>query len=73
MIHTPDIIGTESWLNEEISNAEVFLGWLHNFHNSQTLAVECCLLYKNYITCAELWVNEVYEMIAVEVNAGTQY
>jgi hypothetical protein len=28
--------------------------------------VEC--LCKNYITCAELWVDEVYEMIAVEVK-----
>ena len=24
----------------------------------------------NYITCAELWVDEVYEMIAVEVKGG---
>ena len=24
---------------------------------------------KNYITCAELWVDEIYEMTAVEVKA----
>ena len=26
---------------------------------------------KNYITCAELWVDEVYEIIAVEVKGRT--
>jgi hypothetical protein len=26
---------------------------------------------KNYIACAELWVDEDFEMIAVEVNSAT--
>jgi hypothetical protein len=30
--------------------------------------VEFLFVQKNYITCAELWVDEVYVLIAVEVK-----
>jgi hypothetical protein len=42
-----------------------FLGLITQFsEETGTFAVLECLC-KNYITCAELWVDEVYEMIAV--------
>ncbi|PNF14499.1 hypothetical protein B7P43_G16033 [Cryptotermes secundus] len=66
----PDIIiGTESWLREEISNAEVFRDEYTTFRrdrNSRGGGVFICV--KNYIAWVELWVDEDFEMIAVEVK-----
>jgi len=60
-------MGTESWLGEETSNAEL-LGLITQLpeETGTFVVVEC--LCKNYITCAELWFDEVYEMIAVDVK-----
>ncbi|PNF40765.1 hypothetical protein B7P43_G17379 [Cryptotermes secundus] len=68
--YNPDvIIGTESWLREEISNAEVFRDEYTTFRrdrNTRGGGVFICV--KNYIACVELWVDEDFEMIAVEVK-----
>ncbi|PNF22858.1 hypothetical protein B7P43_G16578, partial [Cryptotermes secundus] len=68
--YNPDvIIGTESWLSEEISNAEIFRDEYTTFRrdgNTRGGGVFICV--KNYIACMELWVDEHFEMIAVEVK-----
>jgi hypothetical protein len=62
-IYTPDvIIGTESWLREEISNADVFRDDYTTFRrdrNTQGGGVFICV--KNYIACAELGVDDDFE------------
>jgi len=46
-----------------------FLGLNTQFpEETDTLVVVECLCVKNYITCTEQWVDEVYEMTAVEVK-----
>ncbi|KDR16512.1 hypothetical protein L798_09946 [Zootermopsis nevadensis] len=68
--YNPDVvIGTESWLREEISNAEVFRDDYKTFRrdrNARGGGVFICV--KNYIPCAELWVDEDFEMLAVEAK-----
>jgi hypothetical protein len=67
--YNPDVIGMESWLSEEISNTEVLRVDHTTFRrdrNTRSGGVFICVKY--YITCAELWVDEVYEMTAVEVR-----
>jgi hypothetical protein len=69
-IYNPDvIIGTESWLREEISNAEAFRDDYTTFRgdrNTRGGGVFICV--KDCIACTELWVDEDFEMIAVEVK-----
>jgi hypothetical protein len=63
------VIGKESWLREEISNAEIFRADYTTFRrdrHARSGGVFICV--KNYIACAELWVDEEFEMIAVEVK-----
>jgi hypothetical protein len=58
-----------SWLREEISNAEVFRDDYATFRrdrNTRGGGVFTCA--KNYIACVELFVDEEFEMIAVEVK-----
>ena len=68
--YNPDVvIGTESWLSEEINNAKVFRDDYITFRRdrcSRDGGVFICV--KNYIACRELWTDEDYEMIAVEVK-----
>jgi hypothetical protein len=68
--YNPDvIIGTESWLIEEISNAEVFRDNYTTFRrdwNAWGGGVFICV--KDYIFCVELWADEDFEMLAVEVK-----
>jgi len=46
-----------------------FLGLITELsEETDTLAVVAFLFCKNYFTCAELWIDEVYEMITVEVK-----
>jgi len=70
--YNPDfVIGMESWLSEEINNAEVFRDDCITFRRdrcSQGGGVFICV--KNYIDCRVLWTDEVFEMIAVEVKGG---
>jgi len=66
----PDVVkGTESWLSEEINNAEVFRDDYITFRRdrcSRCGGVFSCV--KNYIDCRELWTDEDFEMVAVEVK-----
>jgi len=68
--HNPDVvIHTESWLSEEINNAEIFRDDYIIFRRdrcSQGGGVFICV--KNYIDCRELWTDEDSEMAAVEVK-----
>lgn len=69
-IHNPDdIIGTESRFWEEISIAEVFTDDYTAFRrdgNTRGGGVFICV--KKYIAWLELWVDEDFEMIAIEVK-----
>jgi hypothetical protein len=63
------IIVTESWLGEEINNAEVFRDDYSTFRRDKCTrgsAVVICV--KNYIDCRELWADEDFEMIKNEVK-----
>jgi len=63
------VINTESWFSEEISSAQVVKADYTTFRRDKhTLGGGVLICVKNYITCAELWVDKVYEMIAVEVK-----
>jgi len=59
--YNPDVvIGTESWLSEEINNAEVFRDDYITFRRdrcSRGGGVFICV--KNYIVCRVLWTDEV--------------
>ena len=71
--NTDVVIGTESWLSGEINDAEIFRDNYITFRRdrcSRCGGVFICV--KNYIDCRELWTDEVFEMIAVEVKGRTQ-
>jgi len=56
-------------LSEEISNAEVFRVDYTIFRRVRHTRVDGVFIcVKNYIICPELWVDEVYEMTAVEIK-----
>ena len=46
---------------------EIFRADSQLSEETDTLAV-MEILFKNHITCAELWIDEVYEMMAVEIK-----
>ena len=63
------VIGKESWLKEDINNAEVFRTDFITYRRDRTARggrVFICV--KNIIASTELWVDEDFEMIAVEVK-----
>ena len=67
--HNPDVLGTESWLIEEINNAEMFRDVYITFKRDRCYrggGVFICV--KNYIDCRVLWTDEVFEMIAFGVK-----
>jgi len=68
--YNPDvIIGTESWLTEEINNAEVFRDDYTTFRRDRyTRGGGVFICVKNYIDCRELWADQDFEMIAIEVK-----
>ena len=67
--YSPDVIGTESWLTEEINNAEIFRDDYITFRRARCSRGGGVLICaKNYIACRELWTDEDYEMIAIEVK-----
>jgi len=58
------IIGTESWLREEIINAEVFRDDYSIFRRDRcTGGVGMFICVKNYIDCRVLWADENFEVI----------
>jgi len=68
--YNPDVlIGTESWLREEINNAEIFRDDYITFRRDRCWrggGVFICI--KNYIDCRVPWTDEVFDIIAVEVK-----
>ena len=69
--YNPDIvIGTESWLNEDVNNAEVFRGdyiTIRRDRRSRGGGVFICV--KSNIEIKETWSNEEFEIVAVEINS----
>ena len=64
------IIGTESWLREEINNAKVFRDDYTTFRRDRYIrggGVLICV--KNSIDCREVWADNDFEMIATELIA----
>ena len=63
----PDvIISTESWLREEINDAEVFRDDYTTFRRERrTRRGGVFICVKNYIDCRELWADEDFEMIEI--------
>jgi hypothetical protein len=73
LIGTDVVIGTESWLHEEINKAELLRGDYIIFRRdscSRGGGVFICV--KNHIVCRELWTDDEFEMIAVEVKSRNQ-
>ena len=70
--YNPDvIIGTESWLREDIGNAEIFRADYMTFRRDRHArggGVFICI--KNNIACSELWVDDDFEILAIEVKGS---
>ena len=70
--YNPDIIiGTESWLREEVGNTEIFRTDFTTFRRDRHArggGVFICV--KNNIACSELWVNDEFEITAVEIKGS---
>jgi hypothetical protein len=68
--YNPDVvIGTESWLKEDIGNAEVFRADFTTFRRDRSaLGGGVFICVKNSIACTELWIDKDFEMIADEVK-----
>jgi hypothetical protein len=58
-----------SWLSEEITNAEVFRDDYITFRwNRCSRGGGLFICVKNYTNCRNLWTDEDFEMLAVEVK-----
>src|SRR5215475_2539185 len=70
--YNPDIIiGTESWLREEIGNTEIFRADFTTFRRDKhTRGGGVFICVKNNFNCSELWVDDDFEIIAVEVKGS---
>jgi len=70
--YNPDIIiGTESWLREQIGNTEILRADFTTFRrdrHARSGGVFICV--KNNIACSELWVDYEFEIIAVEIKGS---
>jgi len=70
----PDvIIGTESWLKEDIEDAEVFRADYTTYRRDRSIrggGVFICI--KRSINSARLWVDDEFEILAVEVIGKKQ-
>jgi hypothetical protein len=65
------IIGTESWLREEIGNTEIFRAEFTTFRRDRHArggGVFICV--KSNIACSELGVDDEFEILAVEVKGS---
>ena len=71
--YNPDIIiGTESWLRVEIGKTELFRTDFKTFRRDKHVrdgGVFICV--KNNIACSELWVDDEFQIITVEIKAVT--
>ena len=68
--YNPDvIIDTESWLREEINNAEVLSDDYTTFRrHRRTRGGGVFICVKKSIVCREVWADDDFEMIAIEVK-----
>ena len=68
--YNPDItIGTESRLREDIGTTELFREDFTTFRKDRhTRGTGAFICVKNDIDCSELWVDNDFEIIAVEVK-----
>jgi hypothetical protein len=68
--YNSDVVkGKESWLKEDISNAEVFRAAFTIFRKDRYVrGGGSFICVKNIIACTEVWVDDDFEMIAVEVK-----
>ena len=71
--YNPDVvIGTESWLSEEINNAKIFRDdYITSRRDRCSRGGGVFICVKNYINCRVLWTDVVFEMI-VKSKAETQ-
>ena len=71
-MYNPDIIiGTESWLREDIGNAELFWADYTTFRRDrQARGGGVFICVKNNIACSELWVDDDFEILAIEVKGS---
>ena len=69
--YNPHVVtDTESWLYEDVNNAEVFRGDYITYRRdrcSRWGGVFICI--KNHIACKELWTDDEFEIIVVEINS----
>jgi hypothetical protein len=70
--YKPDIIiGTEMWLRKEIGNAEIFRADFKTFRRDRHARVgDVFICVKNNIACSRLWVDDDFEIIALEVKGS---
>jgi hypothetical protein len=67
-MYNPDIIiGMESWLKEETGNTEIFWADFTTFRRDGQAG---CICVKNNIACSELWFDNDFEIITVEVKGS---
>ena len=68
--YKPDVvIGTESWLSEEIKNAENFRDDYITFRKDRRFGGDGVFIcVKNYMDCWELWTYGDFEKLAVDVK-----
>jgi hypothetical protein len=68
--YNPDVvIGTKSRLSVEINNAEIFRDDYIPFRrDTSTRGGGVFICVKNYIDCSELWTDDDFETITVEVK-----
>jgi len=70
--YNPDIIiGTELWLREETGNTEIFRADYTTFRrDGHTRGGGVFICVKNNLTCSELWVDDDFEITAVEIKGS---
>ena len=68
--YNPDVVvETQSWLSEQINNDEVLKDDYVTFRRDRCTGVGGVFIcVKNYIVCREVWTDEDFGMIAVEVK-----
>jgi len=67
------IKGTESWLREEINNAEVFRDDYSTFGRDRCIGGDGMFIcVKNYIDCGGLWADEDFEVIVKGRDANSR-
>jgi hypothetical protein len=68
--YNPDIIvGTDSWLREELGNTDLFKTDFTTFRRYRNAHGKGMSIYVgNNITCSQLWVNNDFKMLSFEIK-----